>query len=177
MYAILDRSSGNGSRKYTEDWLDENTTAKEDRFAKGRTTFRPDDAPSHLQRKYEWLRDRHNGKWAKDRDRQLKKAMIRVDAEAFCDVLNLSSVESQEVQEIIEDSDMSSNNYGGKPYEKVVVAICSLVSDKYTDDFDNRIVNTERFGEILEHVDMSRGEHKRLRQAVRERSVFKQSEQ
>jgi len=173
---LIDRGAGNGSRNGQEDWIDENTTSGENRFSISQTTFYPDDAPPHLQQRYERLKQWHDDKWSSNRKHDMKQAMILVDAETFCSILDFSQHETERVKHIVEESDMSSNNFGGKPYEKVLLAICTLVSDENTENFDQRVIYHDKFTDLLEHIQMTRGEHKRLRQAVRERSAFKQPE-
>ena len=173
---MLDRGSGNGSRSGQEDWIDENTTAKKNRWSQSQTTFYPDDAPPQLQQRYKRLKEWHDDKWSSNRKHDIKQAMILADAETFCDVLDLNGYETDRVMHVVEESDISSNNFGGKPYEKILVAICTLVSDEQTDNFDERVIYHKNFQDLLAHVNMDRGEHKRLRQSVRERTAFKASE-
>jgi len=176
LHTQIDRSDGSGSRSAEEDWIDQNTTAKQNVFSTSQTTFRPDDAPKHLQQKYERLKDWNDNKWSSERRGENKQAMIREDARTFCNILDVTDSEEEQVLHLIEESDMSSNNFGGKPYEKVLIAIISLVSDKYTEHIGNRVIYHEKFDDLLEHVAMDRGEHTRLRQNVRERTEFKTSD-
>jgi hypothetical protein len=85
------------------------------------------------------------------------------------------------VVEIAESLDFSSTTYGGKKYEKVLLAICSLVSDRALSQrldhnntnatiADQRIVLSEKFRDLMEANRLGSREHNRIREMIREKT-------
>jgi hypothetical protein len=171
-HEFIEEEPGDGSRSLEEDWIDVNTTAKENRWSEAETTYRLSEAPPEMREKYRRMKDLNDNKWGSDRKGYVERTNMRTDAETFCDLLEFSDYKRKRVVNIVQQSDMSSNNFGGKQYEKVILAICSLVDDETTDSLDNRCIFTDTFQDLIESVDMDRGEHNRIRQMVRERTNF-----
>jgi hypothetical protein len=181
VYDPFDRSSGNGSRSAEEDWLDEHTTARENQWSTADTTFYYWEANAANRKKFETLYDKHHGKGEGDRRSTIRRSHIVNDAQMFCSVLELPEPQRERVIDIAKRLDFSSNRFGGKSYEKVLLAICSLVSDSSLsrklgrDDIDNsvadeRIVLDDSFRELMESVGLGSGEHSRIRQMLREKT-------
>lgn len=182
-FDALDRQGGSGSRSAEEDWLDDNTTAKENQWSTAATTFYVSQAPEYRQRKFQDLYKIHNGWGESDRQNTILDSHIMNDAEAFCDILELPSFQRKRVMNIVEELDFDSNRFGGKPYEKIILAVCSLVSDEELTkklrgsggregSLDERLRSQEEFEHLMDTVGMSRNELSRIRQALRERTDF-----
>lgn len=176
----LDRSDGTGSRSAEEDWLDVNTTASENEWSTAETTFYYWEAganSSHFRDLYK----AHHGKGEDDRRSTIRRSNIVNDAQTFVNVLEIPRPQSEYIVEIAETMDFSSKRFGGKSYEKVLLAICSLISDKSlsqrlergevnTDAVEQRIVLTDQFKELMEVNGLGSREHNRIRQMVREKT-------
>jgi len=179
----FDRSSGNGSRSAEEDWIDQNTTAAENQWSTAETTFYYWEAPAHRQEKLESLYDTHHGRGESDRKTTIRRSRIVSDAETFTNILEFPEPERSRVINIAEEMDFSSKRFGGKSYEKVLLAICSLVSDRALSDYiengetsskqiSDRIVLRDSFKNLMEVNDMSSREHNRIRQMIREKTEY-----
>jgi len=86
--------------------------------------------------------------------------------------------------------DISSNTFGGKSYEKIILAVCSLISDEHLsesikkyqtsdttlnkgeDMLQRRLFLSEPYRELMEAVNMSSSEHRKIRTRVREISPY-----
>lgn len=177
----FDRSSGNGSRSAEEDWLDENTTAAENQWSTAETTFYYWEANSGQSDHYKELYDTHHGKGEGDRRSTIRRSHIVNDAETFVSVLELPRAQREHVINIAQKLDFSSKRFGGKPYEKILLSICSLVSDRALSqklDHNNpdsnaanrRIVLDDSFRDLMEVNRMGSREHNRIRQMLREKT-------
>lgn len=177
----FDRSNGTGARSVEEDWLDENTTAMENQWSTANTTFYYWEADAPQRNKFQDLYNAHHGKGESDRRTTIRRSHIVNDAETFCNILELPTLQQERVVEIARDLDFSSNRFGGKPYEKILLAICSLVSDQAlsrrldesTSDYtlaEERIVLNESFKELMEANNLGSREHRRIRQMIREKT-------
>lgn len=176
----LDRTNGNGSRSAEEDWLDDNTTSSENEWSTAETTFYYWEASSGQQSHFEELYDKHHGKGESDRRSTIRRSYIVKDARTFCSILELPDPQRNHVISIAEDLDFSSNRFG-KKYEKILLAVCSLVSDQalsqYIDNTNNssdaierRIVLSDEFRELMDANNLGSREHNRIRQMLREKT-------
>jgi hypothetical protein len=181
LYDPFDRSNGNGSRSAEEDWLDENTTSAENQWSTAETTFYYWEASSAKKKQFERFYDWHHGKGEGDRRTTLRRSNIVTDAETFVNVLELREPQSLRVVEIAKELDFSSNRFGGKPYEKILLAIISLVSDQELSQRLNhqnldsslanqRIVLDDTFRDLMEANNLGSREHNRIRQMLREKT-------
>lgn len=173
----FDRSNGNGSRNSQEDWLDQHTTSAENQWSTAETTFYISDAPSHRQEHFKSLYRTHNGWGESDRKDTIRQSHIINDAETFCSILELPEHQRTDVLEIVREIDLASQQYGGKPYEKILLAICSLVSDKALSDredpsIENRIVLTDEFRDLMEANNLGSREHSRIREMIRSKTLY-----
>lgn len=177
----LDREAGAGSRCKEEDWLDVNTTASEDQWSTANTTFRASEAPAHRREHFESLYRVHAGWGESDRRGTIRRSCIVSDAETFCSILELPKYQKKRIVSIAEEIDLSPSRFGGKAYEKVLLSICSLVSDKFlsqrmngTSDeiMDNRLVRRDDFRELMDVNNLSSREHNRIRQMLREKTEY-----
>lgn len=177
----LDRSNGNGSRSAEEDWLDDNTTAAENEWSTAETTFYYWEASAGQQSHFEELYNKHHGKGESDRRSTIRRSYIVKDAQTFASILELPDAQSERIIQIAETLDFSSKRFGGKPYEKILLAVCSLVSDQALsqyientdgsrDAIERRIVLTDEFRELMETNDLGSREHNRIRQMLREKT-------
>lgn len=176
----LDRSIGNGSRSAEEDWLNEHSTAEENQWSTASTTFYYWEAAAGQSEHFKELYNKHHGKGEDDRRSTIRRSYIVNDAETFCNILELPEPQKQRVVSISTELNFSTNRFGGKPYEKILLAICSLVSDqalsqKLDQNSDSaalsrRIVLDESFRDLMEVNELGSREHNRIRQMLREKT-------
>lgn len=180
-YDPFDRSNGNGSRSAEEDWLDENTTAAENQWSTAETTFYYWEASAAQQSKFQDLYDAHHGKGESDRRSTIRRSHIVSDAEMFTSVLEMPDVQAERVIQIAQELDFSSTRFGGKPYEKILLAVCSLVSDEALSRNVNqnsidssiateRLILTDEFRDLMDVNNLGSKEHSRIRQMLREKT-------
>lgn len=173
----LDRSNGNGSRSAEEDWLDEHTTASENQWSTAATTFYISDAPAHRQEHFESLYKKHNGWGESDRRSTIRRSHIVNDAETFCNILELPDYQTNRVVQIAQELDVSANRFGGKSYEKILLAVCSLVSDeelskKSYASVEKRLIFTDEFRDLMDANELGSREHNRIRQMLRDKTKY-----
>jgi len=175
----LDRSDGNGSRSREEDWLDQNTTASENQWSTANTTFYVTDVPDHRRNKFENLYDRHHGKGESDRSSTLSRMKMVADTEAFCAVLDLPQLLRDRILYIMEDIDISSNNFGGKSYEKIILAVTSLVHDRHLSslspeniDYQQRLIFDDNFRDLMDSNSIGSRELRSIREMVRQKTDY-----
>lgn len=181
----FDRRTGNGSRNAADDWLDEASIFHNEWGSTATTTFNPEDTDAHgnkipaykqkrLERLYEW----HNGKGESTRKDTIRQSHIENDARAFMSTLEMPELQRKRVLNILEDLDISSRTFGRNcPYEKIILALCSLVSDRELsrrldrDDnpsaVDERLFLTDEFRELMDVTGMSTSDHRRIRERIR----------
>lgn len=183
LFDPFDRSSGNGSRTVEEDWLDENSTASENQWSTASTTFYYWEASAKKRDKFQDLYDAHHGRGESDRRSTIRRSHIINDAETFCNVLGLPDYQTDEVVRIARQLDFSTNRFGGKPYEKILLAICTLVSDqdlsKQLDRHQNsddvagrRVVLSDEFRDLMDANSLGSREHRKIRQMLREKTDY-----
>jgi len=175
----FDRSNGNGSRSAEEDWLDENTTAAENQWSTAETTFYYWEASAAQQSKFQDLYDAHHGKGESDRRSTIRRSHIVSDAQTFASILEMPRPQEEHVVAIAQELDFSL--FGGKPYEKILLAVCSLVSDEALSRNVNqnsvdaslaneRLILTDEFRDLMNVNDLGSKEHSRIRQMLREKT-------
>lgn len=176
----FDRSTGNGSGTNTDDWLDDESDFDVQWGSVAATDFGPDDTDIYDQplppRKRHRLKRQyklHNGKGRKSRKDEIRQSYIINDADTFMSILEMPRSQRRRVVKILKELDISSNNFGSRRYEKVVLALCSLVSDEALSDrpdasVDKRLSNREPFRDLMEATDMTTTELRRTRAAIRE---------
>lgn len=176
----FDRSDGNGSRTREEDWLDQNTTAADNQWSSAATTFYHWEAPSHKKQLFSDLYDAHHGKGDPNRATELSTMEIHSDAETFCAIMELSEPLRERVLYIVEDIDLSANSTGGKPYEKLILAVISLVHDEHLSDvaddnpsaikYEQRLIFDDTFRDLMESNSLGSKELRGIRERVREQT-------
>ena len=177
----FDRSNGNGSRSAEEDWLDENSTAAENQWSTAETTFYYWEAGAGQSQHYKDLYDAHHGKGESDRRSTIRRSHIVSDAQMFVSILEMPDHERDRVTQVAQELDFSC--FGGKPYEKILLAVCSLVSDEALSqklDHNNldsnvanrRIVLDDAFRDLMDANSLGSREHNRIRQMLREKTDF-----
>ncbi len=168
----FDNTNGNGSNDKTEDWADEVSIFSNDWGSQAATTFKKSESDDeNIERLYR----KHHGKGNKNRKSQIRQSHIKNDINMYASRLELSDYERQEVHRVIKEIDISSQNFGGKAYEKIILATCSLIADRELSkrgdaSIDARVSNMDIFNEIMETIDMSLSEHRDLRVKIREES-------
>jgi hypothetical protein len=179
----FDRNSGSGSLSKKDGWADGKSIFDNEWGSEAATTFKPDgndgknqplskNRREQLQRLYEL----QNGKYNQNRSTEIQKSHIDNDLETFMSVLEMPSPQRDTVREIVENLDMSSNNFSRR-YEKILLTVCSLVADealsnKQNPSLDERLFLSDEFRELMEATKMSSGEHRKIRVAVREKSNY-----
>lgn len=182
-FDAFDRDSGNGSRSNEEDWLDDNSGVRENKWTTSRTTFWPDstdgngnDLTKEQSEKFSRLREKHD-RFAGEGEKYNRKTTIRYghimnDVSTFCNICELPEYQEDAVSNIIRESDISSNNYGGKSYEIIILSVMSLIVDRDIEsvgELDNRLILQDNFRELMETNGVGSKELRRVRQMVRER--------
>jgi hypothetical protein len=178
-YDPFDRSNGNGSRSAEEDWLDENTTAAENQWSTAETTFYYWEASASQQSKFQDLYDAHHGKGEGDRRSTIRRSHIVNDAQTFANILEMPGPQEEYVVTIAQELDFSL--FGGKPYEKILLAVCSLVSDEALsrnvnqNSIDSSVANqrlilTDEFRDLMNVNNLGSKEHSRVRQMLRDKT-------
>lgn len=180
----FDRGNGNGSRTSTDDWLDQNSIFDNEWGSSAATTFNPNGTDGngypllpHREDKFEKLYDWHNGKGERSHKEDIRQSYIVNDAKTFTSVLEMPERQRDTVLEILDEIDISSNNFGGVRYEKIILTICSLVSDEALGNqpnpsLDDRLFLTDQFRELMDCTGMSSSEHRKIRKRVRQESNY-----
>lgn len=184
VFDAFDRKSGNGSRSSTDDWLDEKSIFTNQWGSSAATTFNPTDTDakgntlsSNKQDKFEKLYELHNGKMEKTRKSDIRASHIKNDARAFVSVLEMPEQQRERVMLILNNLDISSNNFGGRPYEKIILSICTLVSDEALSEqsdpsIEDRLLFTDTFRELMDCTGTSSSDIRKLRRDVRDKSEY-----
>jgi len=185
--ALLDpfnREHGSGSSSYSDDWLELNSIYDNEWGSQAATTFDPNDfdgynqpLPKRRREFYERLYRLNNGYGEGSRHHTIKRSRIWNDTEMFMSVLDMPQTQRQIVREVVASYDMSSRASGGHPYEKIILAICSLVADEALTEqrnpsVDDRLFLTDEFRELMDVTAMSTSDHRRIRARVREQSPY-----
>lgn len=180
----FDRGTGNGSRNQTDDWLDDQSIFDNEWGSSAATTFKPSDTDGkgntlaqEKQEKFQQLYKLHNGKMERDREKDIRHSHIRNDTKTFISVLEMPNIQQEEVLEIVEELDISSNNFGSYKYEKIILAVCSLVADRHlgkqpNPSLDERLFLTDSFRELMDVTKCSSSELRDLRESVRQKSAY-----
>lgn len=182
-FDAFDRARGNGSTDSSTDWLDEQSIYTNEWGSVAATTFNPHEPdangnplPERKKQRMERWEDFHNGKGRTTRADEINKSHIQNDANTFLSVLELPQPQRDRVLLILDNLDISSNNFGaGRPYEKIILALCSLVADEALTDqpnpsIDDRLFLQDEFRELMDATEMSSSELRRIRAAIRERT-------
>ena len=189
----LDRSAGNGSGSSSDDWLDDTSIYSNEWGSQAATTFNPHEIEGgtrSVQERYQRLYELQNGKGEPSRKGTIRWSYISNDAETFMSVLEMPEDQRDEVRTIMQEMDISSNTFGGKSYEKIILSVCSLISDEHLsesiqkyqtsdttldkgeDMLQRRLFLSEPYRELMEAVNMSSSEHRKIRTRVREISPY-----
>lgn len=173
----FDRTTGNGSRNSTDDWTDENSIYDNEWGSEAATTFNPREASAHNVNKFEKFYKIQNGKGNSTRSITIKKTHIKNDMNTFMNVLELPKYQRERIEYIIDNLDLSSNNFGSVKYEKIILSVCSLVSDEalsnsHDPDVNDRLFLSDEFKHLMEVTEMSSSEHRKIRVSVREKSDY-----
>jgi len=176
---IFDRGRGTGSGSIQEDWADSNSIYRNEWGSTAATSFNTEEAAN--TERFERLYKLHNGRGESSRKDTIRQSHIINDARMFCSTLNMPKQQRKRVLNIVQDTDLSSNNFGGKKYEKILLGICSLVSDealtnklqnKQDPSLSDRLYLTDSFQELMNTVDMSSREHRQVRRQIREKAEY-----
>lgn len=175
----FDRTGGNGSRTAEEDWLDENTTASENQWSSASTTFYMSDVPASKKNRFRDLYDAHHGKGDSNRSSELPRMRMSADADAYCSILELPEPLTERIQHILQNIDISSQKFGGKPYEKIILAVVTLVHDEHLSNqppsavqYDQRLIFDDTFRDLMEANSLGSKELRGMREQIRTKTDF-----
>lgn len=185
----FDRRGGNGSASDADTFLDEQSIYDNEWGSAAATTFNPADTDAHdnslpqvTKQKFQRLYAHHNGKGESNRRQDIITSHMMNDTDTFVSVLDMPAPQRRRVKKVIEELDTSSNNFGGRKYEKIILAVCSLVSDEAVsrrhsvesniDITEQQIGKTDAFNELMEATGMSATEYRTIREQVRQRSEY-----
>jgi len=188
-YDAFDRSNGNGSASGSEDLIEEESIYTNEWGSSAATTFNPADTDAHgnplpqsKQQKFEDLYALNNGRGEKSRRQDIRRSKVINDTKTFMSVAEIPQPLRERILHIVKNFDISSREMGGRRYEKVILAICSLVSDeeltnRHTvesdlDILDKRLYNKEEFQSLMDTVNMSGTEYRSIRNQVRQKSDY-----
>ena len=189
VYDAFHRGGGDGSASAEDDLVEEHSIYHNEWGSSAATTFKPSDTDAHgndlsekKQQKFKNLYALNNGKLEKSRKHDIQTSHLKNDAETFMSVLEIPSPQRKRIIHILEQTNISSNNFGGRKYEKIILAICSLVCDErlsnrypITTDEDitsKRLYNKTEFKQLMETINMSATEHRKIREQVRQKSDY-----
>jgi hypothetical protein len=165
--------AGSGASPASDEWLDKESPFDNGWGSAAATTFNVDEAPERKKQKFERLYKWQNGKGGHNRKTEILDSHRENDLETFMSVLEMPEGEREVVRELFQNLDISSNNFGGgRPYEKIILALCSLVSDKHLSDrknpsFDDRLLFTDEYRDLMDVTGMNNREHQQIRASIR----------
>lgn len=173
------RKDGTGSRTREEDWLDVHSTAAENEWSRASTTFYMSEVPPSKQDRFESLYEWQHYKSSENRSTEARRMEMAADAETFSSMLELPDPAAERVSHVMEGLDWPQDRFGGKSYEKVILAVCSLVHDEELSSrrpesvqYDQRLIFDETFRDLMEANGLGSSELRGIRQQLRERTSF-----
>jgi hypothetical protein len=180
IFDAFDRQRGNGSRERSDDWLDEKSIFNNEWGSTAATTFDPDgpdgkgnEMTAEKRKKFERLYERNNGKGASSRRGDIRSSHVKNDAKMFMSALDMPSRQRERVLNILDGLDISSNTFGPRKYEKILLALCSLVADealsrKEEPMIEERLFLSDNFRHCMDVTSMSSSELRQIRKRIRE---------
>jgi hypothetical protein len=174
----FDTDPGSGASPASDKWLDEQSPFDNGWGSNAATTFKKADVPDRKKQKFERLYDLHNGKGESHRSMDITESRMKNDLETFMSVCELPEHQREIVRELFQNLDMSSNNFGAnRPYEKILLCLCSLVADKKLSEqpeasIDDRLLLTDEFQDLMDVTGMSSRDHRRTRTAIRQKLEY-----
>lgn len=163
-------------REQTVDgWIDENTTAAENKWATSKTIFYAEQGNSE---KYKELKALNEGKYESDRSTTILRSKIDDDIESFCNILEMDSVIEESVKLAFKEIGSELGDFGGKSYEKIILVVINLMHDMtltQNNDINDRVIYMDEYKELMDVVGMSSKERRQLRNAVRSKLDIFQS--
>ena len=197
MHDAFSREHGSGSASAEEDFTENESIYTNEWGSIAATSFNPSDEDANgnslsyeKKQYYKQLYAINNGKGRKTRKGEIRSSHIKNDAKTFMSVLEIPTPQRKRITHILTELDISSNNFGGRCYEKIILAVCSLVCDEalsrqlreryddlstISDDInlsERRLYGKEQYKELMDTMSMSGTEHRKIREQVRERSKY-----
>jgi len=169
----IQRDAGSGSSEWADEDFDTESYYEDNGQSNAKTTFFhwDDSLPRGADReKWKRLSELNYGKRDDDNSHRAWKAGKVNDARLFCDHLDLDERKTELVIEMAEEIDF--DKFGNYTTEQVIVAACSLVSDRDTTNFEDRIITRDEYKELMEVANMGSSEYRHIRQAIRERTEY-----
>jgi len=174
----FDRSIGNGSSSGEDDTIETGNVYEMNWGSQAATDFNPEEVRGSPKqrakfRKFEKL---NHGKGEQSRDKTIRASHINNDLETFMSVLELPSRQRDTIREVVEEVGVDSNKFGGIPYEKIILTICSLVADEALSNnngnFNERLLFSDEYRELMNVTGMSSKDHRSLRVKIRDKSSY-----
>lgn len=166
----LHAEGGDGANGVQEAFIDEHSIQSNDGRSRTHTMFYWWEATPERQTRFKKLAKWNDGVQDQERkERNWHQGKLN-DARLFCEHLGLSDTETHKVVEMADTIDFS--QFGSYTVEQVLVGCCSLVADENTDTFEDRIITTDEFKELMEVVHIGTTEHNRIRRAIRDRTPY-----
>jgi hypothetical protein len=162
---------GDGAHDQTQALLDETNIRHEDGRSLAQTWISLNDVPA--EKRDRWRRiinNYHDGQTDPEKGKQNWQAGKVNDAKLFAGHLSLSASETAKLVEMARHIDFT--KFGSFSNDQVLVAAASLISDENTSKYENRIILTDEYKELMEVVDLGSTQRRTIRQAIRERTDF-----
>lgn len=177
LFDPFDRGSGSGSSTSEYDKIDTGEVYEMNWGSQAATDFNPDEVRTSYKRKekFKKLEKINHGRGEQSRKGTIRTSHITNDLETFMSVLELPPRQRDIVREIVEEVGVDSNTFGGTPYEKILLTVCSLVSDEALSNnggrFNDRLLLSDKFRELMRVTGMSSKDHRQLRVKIRDKSA------
>lgn len=181
----IQREAGDGASGHQESYIDQHTPQENDGRSKTVTGFdssnpvdasgRPVNNPQvrrngRTYRKWDYLNQLNDGVQDKDRAAANWEAGKINDAKLFAGHLEFNREQTELLIEM--STTINFDEFGQYDTSQVLVGCCSLVADRATDNFEDRIVVTDEFKELMEVANLGSREHRKIRQGIRDRTEF-----
>lgn len=173
--AWLDRGAGSGSLTWEEAKTEEaSREGPNDGRGETRTTFYDEGDPDPTENStWTELAAFNDDMYHPDRGKQNHESDRQRIVEILSDECGCTSYQQERVQWVLDDIGSIREFYPTTSIESVVLSVVSLVVDHETTNFDNWIVRTDGFQELMDDVGMDMDKLWTIREKVRqETSVF-----
>jgi hypothetical protein len=190
----INRDPGSGSLSQQEAWVAETELdGMNDGRYDTRTMFygweSDTKGPSQLHRdpsdRRSWsdLSKWNDGMWEPDREIQNFNADVRRWTQTFCNQLDIPSYQYQRVEYIVQDVDLSYLQKHCLSAEHVILGAISLVVDAESDvsdqeswDFDDWIIYSDEFRDMMDNIEMEMDDLWTARKVIHSESKYFESE-
>lgn len=161
---------GDGTSSEVEEMIDRNEPNAENGSSMMHTKFHHWEAPSDKEGKWKNLWKLADGQRDSDKSSQNWQAGKVNDAKLFADQLHFTEAEEKKLVRMAKQIDFT--KFGSFSTDQVLVAAASLIRDENTQFYENRIILQDEFKELMQVTDLGSKQHRKIRQAIRERTDF-----